>query len=72
MTQLAQVLLHIYVKHSKLTLLISALSTAIKVLASILSNPDVGAGLSMEILNVGLEVLDVDIVPVERNEAKNG
>lgn len=70
MTQLAEVLLLIYVKCSKLTLLISALSTAIKVLASILSNPDVSTGLGVEILNVGLEVLDADIVPVDRDEAK--
>lgn len=50
--------------------MIGALSTAIKVLTSILSNPDVKVGLSVEILNVGLEVLDVDIVPVDRNKAK--
>lgn len=57
-------------KPSKPTLLIGALSTAIEVLTSILSNPDVKVGLSVEILNVGLEVLDVDIVPVDRNKAK--
>lgn len=62
----------IHVKRSKPTLLIGALSTAIKVLTSILSNPDVKVGLGVEILNIGLEVVDVDIVPVDRNKTKKG
>jgi hypothetical protein len=53
----------------RLTLVIGTLSTAVEVLASVLGDPDVVSSLVSEVLDVLLESLDGNIVPMERQEA---
>jgi hypothetical protein len=50
-------------------LIIGTLGTTVKVLASVLGDPDVVSSLVSEVLDVLLESLDGDIVPMERQEA---
>ena len=50
-------------------MVIGTLGTTVKVLASVLGNPDVVSSLVVEVLDVLLESIDGNIVPMERQEA---
>lgn len=52
-----------------LTLALAALGSAVEVLAGVLCDPDVDSGLLVELLDVLLESLDSDVVPVDGVEA---
>jgi hypothetical protein len=51
------------------TLVIGTLGTTVKVLASVLGNPDVVSSLVVEVLDVLLESINGNIVPMKRQEA---
>jgi len=53
----------------KLTLVVGTLGTTVEVLASVLGNPDVVAGLVVEVLDVLLEPINGNIIPMEGQEA---
>ena len=53
----------------KLTLVVGTLGTTVEVLASVLGNPDVVSSLVVEVLDVLLESVNGNVVPMERQEA---
>jgi hypothetical protein len=57
------------VERGGLTLTLAALGSAVEVLAGVLCDPDVDPGLLVEFLDVLLESLNSDVVPVNRVEA---
>jgi hypothetical protein len=57
------------VEREGLTLTLAALGSAVEVLAGVLCDPDVDPGLLVEFLDVLLESLNSDVVPVNRVEA---
>lgn len=47
---------------------VTALSTAVEVLASVFSYPDIQTSLGVEVLDVGLEVISGDVIPMDGNK----
>ena len=51
-------------------MVVSALGTTVKVLARVLGDPEVVSSLVVEVLDVFLEPVDGNIVPMDRQEAR--